>query len=84
MLYLDLEWMDHNLHQHLLIRQEAIKVQALALYSLTINRLTITLGEKTIFNGAIPLMKSQIYLTEEHGIVAMQWQVKGDLIWSRL
>lgn len=24
------------------------------------------------------------YLTEEHGIVAVQWQVKCHLIWSRL
>lgn len=34
--YLDLEWMHHDLHQHLLVRQEAVEVQALALYSLRI------------------------------------------------
>lgn len=36
MLYLNLEWMHHDLHQHLLVRQEAVQVQALALHSLRI------------------------------------------------
>lgn len=35
-IYLDLEWMHHDLHQHLLVRQEAVQAQALALHSLRI------------------------------------------------
>lgn len=38
--YLDLEWMHHDLHKHLLVRQEAVQVQALALHSLRIFFLT--------------------------------------------
>lgn len=33
-LYLDLEWMHHDLHQHFLVRQEAVQIQTLAFYSL--------------------------------------------------
>lgn len=47
-LYLDLEWMHHDLHQHLLVRQEAVQVQALALYSLRIFNQTISFKTRKI------------------------------------
>lgn len=82
-LYLYLKRMHHDLHQHLLVGQEAIQVQALALYTLRISNQTITFKNATHIQN-IHRVISLTYLTEEHGIVAMQWQVKCHLIWSRL
>lgn len=44
--YLDLEWMHHDLHEHLLVWKEAVQVQTLALYSLRV----LDKNSKGIFN----------------------------------
>ena len=33
-LHLNLEWMDHDLHKHLLVWEEAVQIESLALYCL--------------------------------------------------
>lgn len=82
---LDLEWVHHNLHQHLWIRQETVQVQALALYCLKNVSPKIRQAITTTQNKAIHSWGEHLtYLTEEQSIVAVQRQVKGNLVWSRL